>query len=76
MACHQVLPKSKVSTVVYKWWHLTDCKLLQFIKQQKINLVHKRASVTNFMAEKQQMALVVCHSVLYHHTLQVAQKVD
>ncbi len=52
-----------VSTVVYKWWNLADCKLLQFIKQQKIYLVNKRACVTNFFGRKQQMALVVCHSV-------------
>ncbi len=52
-----------VSRVVYKWWHLADCKLSQFIKQQKIHFVNKRACVTNFLAEKQQMALVVCHSV-------------
>ncbi len=53
-----------MSTVVYKWWHLADCKLLQFIKQQKIHLVNKHARVTIFGAEKQQMALlVVCHSV-------------
>jgi hypothetical protein len=53
-----------MSTVVYKWGHLADCKLLQFIKQQKIHFVNKQAHVTNFLAEKQQMALVVCHSVL------------
>ncbi len=52
-----------MSTVVYKWWHLADCKLLQLIKQQKMHLVNKRASVTNFLSEKQQMALVECHSV-------------
>ncbi len=52
-----------VSRVVYKWWHLADCNLSQFIKQKKIHFVNKRACVTNFLAEKQQMALVVCHSV-------------
>ncbi len=35
-----------VSMVVNKWWHLADCKLLQFIKQQKIHLVNKQAHVT------------------------------
>ncbi len=52
-----------VSTVVYKWWHLADWKLLQFIKQQKIHFVNKHACVTKVLAEIQQMALVVCHSV-------------
>jgi hypothetical protein len=53
-----------VSTVVYKWWHLEDSKLLQSINQQKIHFVNKRAHFTNILAEKQQMALVVSHSVL------------
>ncbi len=52
-----------MSTVVYKWWHLADCKLFQFIKHQKNYLENKRAGVTNFFAEKQQMVLVVCHYV-------------
>ncbi len=52
-----------VSRVVYKWWHLADCKLLQFIKQQKNIFVNKCVRVTNFSTEKQQMELVVCHSV-------------
>ncbi len=47
--------------VVYKWGHLADCKLSKFIKQQKIYFCKQRARVTNFLAEKQQMALVVCH---------------
>ncbi len=59
-----------MSTVVYKWWHLADCKLLQFIKQKQKNIfVNKCAHVTIFLAEKQQMALVVCHSVLPPGTL-------
>ncbi len=52
-----------VSTVVYKWGHLADCKMSQFIKQQKIHFVNKRACVTNVLTEKQQMSLVACHSV-------------
>ncbi len=52
-----------VSTVVYKWWHLADCKLLQFIKKQKFHFVNKGTRVTIFLAEKQQMTLIVCHSV-------------
>jgi hypothetical protein len=40
-----------ISTVVYKWWHRADCKLSQFIKQQKIHFVNKHGCVTNFLAE-------------------------
>jgi hypothetical protein len=57
-----------MSTVVFKWQYLAESKLIQFIKQQKIHLVNKGARVTNFLAEKQQMALIVCHSV-YPYTL-------
>ncbi len=52
-----------MSAIVYKWWHLADCKLSQFIKQQKFHFVYKHAYVTNYLAEKQQTALVVCHIV-------------
>ncbi len=52
-----------VSTVVYKWWHLANCKLLQFIKQQKIHFVNKHAMSPIFWKKTQQMAMVVCHSV-------------
>jgi hypothetical protein len=41
-----------VSTVFYKWWHLADCKLLQFIIQQKNYFVNKRACVTNSFGRK------------------------
>jgi hypothetical protein len=44
--------------------HLDDCKLSQFMKQQKIHFGFEHGRVTNISAEKQQMALVVCHSVL------------
>ncbi len=65
-----------VSKVVYKWRHLADCKLLQFIKQQKIYLVNKHACVTNFLAEKQQMALVVCRSVFSSNLWTLLKKVS
>ncbi len=61
-----------MSTFVYKWWHLADCKLLQFIKQQKNHFVIKHARVTNISAEKLQMALVVCHSKTNTHTFSLS----
>ncbi len=53
-----------MSTVVYNGWHPADCELSQFTKQQKTHFVHKHAHVTKVLAEEQQMALVVCYSVL------------
>ena len=53
-----------VSTPVYEWWHLADCKLSQFIWQQKISFVNKCVNVTSFATENQQMELVVCHSLV------------
>ncbi len=50
------------TTVVYKWWHLADCKVSRFTKQPKINVVNKHAPVTNVSAGKQHMALDVCRS--------------
>ncbi len=41
-----------MSTIVYIWWHLDDCKLMQLMKRQKNNSVNKHACVTNILAEK------------------------